>query len=109
MCCGWNEVISNCPSPWKSVAQFSPSLLTIVAEFFLHGIFSGKNFPVLNPPPPPPVQGLPSFTALTTASWTASQGLRSHPVCNGHLPHVIQVKPPSLRGQPGEQRALLSF
>ena len=28
-----------CPSPWKSVAQFSPSLLTIVAEFFRAKIF----------------------------------------------------------------------
>ena len=42
-----------CPSPWKSVVQFFPSLLRIVAEFFPGGIFPDKNFPVLNPPPPP--------------------------------------------------------
>ena len=41
-----------CPSPWKRVAQFFPSLLTIVAEFFPGGIFPGKNFPILNFPPP---------------------------------------------------------
>ena len=34
------------------MAQFFPSLLTIVGEFFPRGIFPGKNFPVLNPPPP---------------------------------------------------------
>ena len=34
------------------MAQFFPSLLTIVAEFFPGGIFPGKNFPILNFFPP---------------------------------------------------------